>query len=242
MNHVRFTVIFAVLVLSCAIALADQSDPCAKVDVAAISSHIPNLPLSAIESKKAVAGGLCEVILRVEEDSLPVYVSPDFVLIGDMFTKGHHQTKAAMDERNEAAFRENRQLLSQLTAISYKPANTRTSLYFITDPDCGYCERAKKSLKDFADQYGVEIKVVFFPLPMHENARPKAEKAICAGISYADYIEGNYPGETCKDGVDKVAKSMEVLTKLKVNGTPTFITEKGRLIVGFDPAQLKEAL
>lgn len=245
MSQTRFSflAVYFLLAVFCLPVFAEKiPDVCQDIDSAAIGRHIPNLPPFTIEGRAAVPGDLCEVMIRLEEDIVPVYVSKDFAIIGDMFAKGDHLTRTSIDARNEAAFKNNRAALAEVTAFIYKPKNATKSLYFITDPDCVYCEKSKKPLKDFADQYGIEIRVVFYPLPMHEGAKEKAEKALCTPMSFEDYLGNKYPDKTCKEGAERVAKGIDLLQKIKINGTPTFITDRGQTIVGFNPDNLRDAL
>ena len=216
-------------------------DPCKNVSNESITKHL-NLPDFGIASKRNVGDGLCEAVLRIKDDLLPVYVSDGFVIVGDMFRSKVHVTKEKVSELNTAIFKENKAILDEVTAFTYTPAQVKSTLYYITDPDCSYCERAKLQMKQFADENNVELKVIFFPLPMHPNAKDKAIKAICGKMKYQDYLDGKYEGEKCKEGEDKIEKSVNVIEKLKVNGTPTFISANGEKAIGFSPEKLKEIL
>jgi protein-disulfide isomerase len=74
------------------------------------------------------------------------------------------------------------------------------------------------------------------------NAKDKAIKGICGKMSYQDYIDGKYDGEKCREWEDKIAKAITAVEKLKVNGTPTFISGNGEKSVGFSPEKLKEII
>ena len=238
---VGFFACFVVLAMSVIVFAGSGSDPCKDVNNDSITKHL-SVPQFSIASKRDVGDGLCEVVLRINDDLLPVYVGNGFVLVGDMFRFRGHVTKEKISELNMAIFKENKGVLDDVTAFSYKPAQVKSTLYYITDPDCPYCEQAKLPIKKFADENNVEIKVVLFPLPMHPNAKDKAIKGICGKMSYQDYIDGKYDGEKCREGEDKIAKAITAVEKLKVNGTPTFINGNGEKAVGFSPEKLKEIL
>jgi thiol:disulfide interchange protein DsbC len=216
-------------------------DPCKNLSNESITKHL-NLPDFVIASKRNVGDGLCEAVLRIKDDLLPVYVSDGFVIVGDMFKSRVHVTKEKVSELNAAIFKENRAVLDEVTAFTYTAAQVKSTLYYITDPDCPYCERAKLQMKQFADDNSVELKVIFFPLPMHPNAKDKAIKAICGRMKYQGYLDGKYDGEKCKEGEDKIEKSISIIEKLKVSGTPTFISGNGERVIGFIPEKLKEIL
>lgn len=238
---VGFFACLVVLAMSVFVFAGSGSDPCKDVSKDSITRHL-SVPEFSMASKRDVGDGLCEVVLRINDDLLPVYVGNGFVLVGDMFRLREHVTKEKISELNMAIFRENKGNLDDVTAFSYRPAKVKSTLYYITDPDCPYCEKAKLPVRKFADENNVEIKVVLFPLPMHPNARDKAIKGICGKMSYQDYIDGKYAGEKCREGEDKIARAIAAVEKLKVNGTPTFIGGNGEKAVGFSPEKLREIL
>lgn len=220
-------------------ALNAETD-CNNIDSSYISKHA-DLPFYSIVSKRKI-GDICEVFLKIENDYLPAYVSDNFVIIGDMFTNKNHVTIKKLKKLREQDFLESKSLLDDVVAFSYTPKDAKTFIYYVTDPDCQYCEKAKIPLKDFADQNSVEIKVVFLPLPMHPGAKDKSIKALCGGMSYTDYVSNKYPNAICEKGKEKVVQSLKVAEKLKINGTPTFISSQGQTVTGFVPDKLKEVL
>lgn len=245
MRRIVFRVgLFAALVLlvfSTAVFAVRGSDPCEKLTPDSITRHL-SLPQFSFASKRDVGDGLCEAVLKVNDDLLPVYVTDNYVIVGDMFRYRGHLTREKLAELDAIIFKENKAALDEATAFAYTPSQPRTTIYYITDPDCPYCEKAKLPVKQFADENNVEIKVVLYPLPMHPNAKDKAIKGICAKMTYQDYIDSKYEGEKCREGEDRIAKATTIVEKLKVTGTPTFISDSGQKVVGFSPEKLKETL
>jgi protein-disulfide isomerase len=133
--------------------------------------------------------------------------------------------------------------LDELTATIYKPENANGKvLYLITDPDCPYCNRSKETVKMFADKNGITVKLVFFPLPFHKGADRKAESFICKGKSFEDYLNGSYGSKSCEEGQKKIRKMLILAREAGIRGTPTFITENGKVITGFRERELARAL
>lgn len=227
--------------LSIAVFAAGGNDPCDKLTPEAITKHL-SLPQFSFASKRDVGDGLCEAVLKVNGDLLPVYVTDNYVIVGDMFRFRGHPTREKLVELDAITFRENKAALDEATAFAYTPSKPKSTVYYITDPDCPYCEKAKLPVKQFADENNVEIKVVLYPLPMHPNAREKAIRGICAKMTYQDYIDGKYEGKECKEGKDKIERAATIVEKLKVTGTPTFIGDSGQKVVGFSPEKLRETL
>ncbi|MCL4476572.1 MAG: thioredoxin fold domain-containing protein [Nitrospirae bacterium] len=207
--------------------------PCDGVDENTITRHIP-LPKVSIVTKRVISD-TCEVIARVMNEHVPLYVFSDYVIAGDLFKDKKHITQQSIGETQAKSFSDIKQEVDQVVAFSYKPASgAERYVYMFTDPECQFCELAKYQIRDFAEKRKVEIKVVFFPLAMHDGAREKAIKAICSKMDYARYIDGDYSGTFCREGEDKVGKSLSLGESLEINGTPTFIGPDGRRTVGFD--------
>ena len=219
----------------------EQKDFCDSVNDELLKKHIV-IPEYNIVQKKTVNDSLCEIVLKIGDDYVPVYASKDYVIVGDFFTGRQHVTLETLSELQRKDFQQYRKELDNAVAFSYSPQNSGKYIYFITDPDCAYCENAKTPIKEFAESNAVEIKVVFFPLPMHQGASDKVIKGICGKMTFSDYLENRFQGDLCDEGREKVASSIGILEKLKIRGTPTFISADGRKIEGFFPDNLKELL
>ncbi|MDA8239158.1 MAG: thioredoxin fold domain-containing protein [Nitrospiraceae bacterium] len=212
--------------------------PCDGVDENTITRHIP-LPKVSIVTKRVISD-TCEVIAKVMNEHVPLYVFGDYVIAGDLFKDKMHITQQSIGETQAKGFSDIKQEVDQVIAFSYKPASgAERYVYMFTDPECQFCELAKYQIRDFAEKRKVEIKVVFFPLAMHDGARGKAIKAICSKMDYIRYIDGDYSGTFCREGEDKVSKSLSLGESLEINGTPTFIGPDGRRTVGFDTKQIE---
>lgn len=207
-----------------------------------IRKHIPVSRLEVMSMRPME--GACEVIADVDGDYLPFYIFQGFVIAGDMFRDRKHVTEDGIRSVYERRMSVLAKELETLTAFTYKPSRASEGriIYMLTDPDCAYCEEAKKEAKDLADGMGIELRVVFYPLPRHPEAKKKAEAAICSKIGYAEYLEGRYGQGSCEEGVKKTEKMLSLAARYGLTGTPMFINPSGKYLVGFDKEDLKRLI
>lgn len=201
------------------------------------------LPKFAIEAKKDVRG-LCEVVINVDEELLPLYVQKEkeLLIAGDLFQNKKHMTGETLEALHAAKFQKAATDIDDAVAFTYTPKESSGHIYFFTDPDCTYCEKAKAPLKSWAEKNKIEVRVIMFPLAMHPGANAKAVSAICAHISYEAYLENKYGTDACNSGRERVSKALAIGRSLGVDGTPTFVGPTGRTSEGFNPDELKGIL
>ena len=206
-----------------------------------ISDHVP-VPPYTVESKREVFG-LCEMVLKIGGQLIPVYASKDFVISGEMFSYKRQITQVQLEKVRKKSMKEVFLKIETLRYVSYKPENAREGryFYFISDPDCPYCESIKQKVKELADRYGWEVRLVWFPLPFHKDAKGKAVSFLCEGKLFADYLKNDFGKKKCEEGERDVEKNLRVLRPF-VRGTPTFIFPDGTVVVGADARRLEEAL
>jgi thiol:disulfide interchange protein DsbC len=220
---------------------AAAANPCDGVDEATILKHIPLPNMTMV--KKQVLDNTCEVIVKAENEYVPVYVFENYVIAGDMFKDKRHITQQSIDEVQQRNVAEIKKDLDGLVAFSYKPSQGADKfIYMFTDPECQYCELAKYQIKEFADKRKLEVRVILYPLPIHDGARGKAIQALCSNMDYSAYLEGQYAGKACKEGEDKIGKSLKIGEDLQIKGTPTFIGPNGKKALGFDAKRIEDIL
>lgn len=206
-----------------------------------LADHVP-IPPFKVESKREVFG-LCEMILNINGQLIPVYATKDFVLSGEMFSHRRQITQSQLEIIRQKVIKENLSKLETLRHVSYKPKGAREGryFYFISDPDCPFCNRVKDRVKKLADKYGWEVRLVWFPLPFHREAKPKAVSFLCEKRSFEDYLKGEYGKKECEKGKKEVEKNLRVLRGI-VRGTPTFIFPSGEVVVGANVRRLEEVM
>jgi len=110
--------------------------------------------------------------------------------------------------------------------ISGDPKGIEMAVF--TDPDCPYCRKLEKSLKDIK---GVKIYTFLLPLKqLHPDATRKAEAIWCSSDQHAALTrvmleDKAIKGGGCKTPLDDIAK---LAASLNIHGTPTIISHDGR--------------
>jgi hypothetical protein len=223
-----------------------ENDVCTDVDEKAIQVHL-SLSEFKIINKKPVSG-LCEVIIKVDSDNIPLYYSKGFIIAGKMFKDREHLTGKTLEKLQKDNFISNLPLLKKAIAFTYKPQKAVGKvLYMFTDPICPHCSTANSEIMKFADKYGVEINIVLTSMN-GEKSTKKCIEALCRGFEFTDYIKKEWKESEdtnnyqCREGKDKYAIAATVSENLNVNSAPMFFSEDGKSISGANIIEIKNAL
>lgn len=209
---------------------------CDEVD---LRRHLPFLPEGVKVVERREVFSLCEMVLRDRGGYFTVYGTRDYVIVGNMISKGRSVSNESVMEVQAKVVRERLSDLRALAATVY--GRGQKEVFFVSDPDCPYCNGIKRRVKELADKNGYRVYLLWFPLPMHPKAKEKAISFICERRTYEDYLADAYGRRTCPEGVSKVERTLEVLDGL-VHATPTFIFSDGRILVGGNPRLLEEEM
>ena len=135
---------------------------------------------------------------------------------------------------------------ADLTGVKGKEAFTYgkgSEEYFLfTDPECPYCKKFESYLPQIEDK--VKIRVFYFPLESHENAKDlslyimnqktSSEKAE-AMFSASENLDKAKNAKYTQAELAKLEKSLEeqiqIGMKLNVQGTPTIFDKDGKSVV-----------
>ncbi|WP_461831441.1 DsbC family protein [Aquifex sp.] len=176
---------------------------------------------------------LCQVVVKNGLRPIVLYVDKDmdYLIVGTVYDlKNRKNLTAEAQDRFAKVDEKTLKELEKLTDLTYGKGDKY--VYFISDPDCPFCRRLEPMLKDWAKKNNVQIRHIFYPLPIHPKAKDKAIDIICSGKGY-EYAHKDFePKNLCERGREKVEKNIEFLSKLGVSGTPTLIGMNGRVQVG----------
>ncbi|MDT8376556.1 MAG: DsbC family protein [Mariprofundaceae bacterium] len=123
--------------------------------------------------------------------------------------------------------------------VSGDPAGIEMAVF--TDPDCPYCRKLEKSLKDLT---GVKVYTFLMPLKqLHPDAVRKSEAIWCARDQHAALTrvmleDKAITGGGCNTPLDDIAR---LAASLNIHGTPTIISRDGRKRSGSMPAEQLKA-
>ena len=209
---------------------------CDEVD---LSKHLPFLPEDVKVVEKSEVYSLCEMVLKDGGGYFTIYGTKDYVIVGNLISMGRSVSNEKVMEVQAKAIKEKLSDFRALAAAVY--GSGQKEVFFVSDPDCPYCNGIKRKVKELADKNGYKVYLLWFPLPMHPKAKEKAISFVCEKRTYEDYLADAYGKSVCSDGTSKVEKTLEALSGL-VNATPTFIFSDGRIVVGGDPKLLEEEM
>jgi len=209
---------------------------CDEVD---LKRHLPFLPEGVKVVEKREVFSLCEMVLRDGGGFFTVYGTKDYVIVGNLISMGKSVSNESVMEVQSKVVKEKLSELRALAAAVY--GSGQKEVFFVSDPDCPYCNGIKRKVKELADKNGYRVYLLWFPLPMHPKAKEKSISFICEKRTYEDYLADAYGKGICSEGTSKVERTLEVLSGL-VNATPTFIFSDGRIVVGGNPRLLEEEM
>ncbi len=236
---------------------------CTHIDIDWLAKQAP-LPEDARIVHKKDQGDLCEVVLSLEGDLVPVYAGKDFLLVGKLFKNQKFITGETLDslsevareerlkadekealgkEKRKAFLQKNIKVLADLTLFSFKPGKADRFLYVITDPNCSYCKKLMPDLEILAMENHIEIRVILYPV-LGPESREMAVQAICEKLSYEAYGQMQFvPGSKCSQADLLLEKTMPFLSDAGFSFVPVVISGDGAWVVeGSDIAQVKQHL
>lgn len=219
---------------------AQPDNLCKGVDLDFINSHSPYAFQEIVEKRPFKDQNLCYAVGIIQGEYVPILIpsTRNAIILGDLMINRQSPTRDIIEDIQAKEIAKNKGEMEKATAFSLKPQGATKYIYEFTDPMCPYCEKAKKPLKDWAENNKVEVRVILFPLPMHKGSKEMAIAGICAGMNYDDYMAGKYTGSQCEEGKNKIDAALSLASKIGVNGTPTFVGANGRKVTGFMPDQL----
>lgn len=258
----RWTLVFFVLLVLSPTVSAESV--CTHVDMEWISQQAPLSQEAKIVYKKD-QGELCEVVLALDGNLVPLYAGKDFLLVGKLFKDKKSITRETLDaladiarkerikadekeelktEKRKAFFQQNVRELDDLTLFSFKPGKPNKVLYVVTDPNCPHCKKLMSDLEILAMENQIEIKVILFPV-LGSKSRDMAIQAICGKYSYQEYRQIQFQPDTpgCRQADILLEKTMPFFSRAVLSFVPVVISGDGTWVVeGNDISQVKQHL
>lgn len=227
---------------------AYAGDLCDPITIETMKRHIPT-PQAEIISKREVMG-MCEVILKIGAENVPVYATDKFVLAGELFSEKKQITRETLDKLEGLAAEENKKIFYQIrpkldafAGITYTPkGKVKHRLYMFGSPLCGYCTKASREIQPILDETGTELVIL---LQGGGDARTKSIQAICSKVDLQGYNSRKWETasiDNCKSAEKKVDGASEVASQLHIRGVPTFFVDDGTMVIGANLPELKRIL
>ena len=172
-------------------------------------------------------------------DIQPIYMLPDgeHVILGDIFNISEGEAQSTT-EKVKDIFRKNKLNISNLETIDFLAKKEKYSLTVFTDVDCGYCRKFHNEIDQY-NNLGISIKYLAFPRAgIDSESYTKMVSAWCsdqADLSITLLKDNkSIPSNSCENSV---AEQFELGRTLGITGTPALITQSGKLLPGYLPAQ-----
>lgn len=172
-------------------------------------------------------------------DIQPIYMLPDgeHVILGDIFNISGGETLSTT-EKDKDIFRKNKLNTSNLETIDFLAKKEKYSLTVFTDVDCGYCRKFHNEIDQY-NNLGISVKYLAFPRAgIDSESYTKMVSAWCsdqADLSITLLKDNkSIPSNSCENSV---AEQFELGRTLGITGTPALITQSGKLLPGYVPAQ-----
>ena len=167
---------------------------------------------------------ICEVHVRLKGRPRILYVGSkgDFFLMGQLYEAftGRNLTRNTLETITRFSSEEMARL-KELTSFSL--GNSGKTLYYVTDPQCPYCKKGTKILQKLVAAGEVQVKFILFPLSSHKGAREQSVSVLCDDKSLQEFESGYRSGNQCPDGIIKVERTIKLMKKKGIAGTPTYI-------------------
>jgi Protein-disulfide isomerase len=195
-----------------------------------------------VESVQALKDipGLCEVVIKVGVQPIVFYTDKEmkYVLAGNLISLADR--KNITRERQQEFMKVGQDLLNELEKhkdFAFGKVGSEKYIYMLTDPDCPFCKRSEPIVEKWADEKGVEVRVILFPLPIHPQAFGKSVALVCDKKGWEEYKSGYSSNNQCEDGKKKIESNLQLAGRYGINGTPTFIGMNGIIHVGLPTEQ-----
>ena len=189
-----------------------------------------------IESISRVEGvkGLCEVVIKDGINPFIFYVSNDGkkAILGsllDIPSKTNITNKRKLELTRLTQDQVSK--LDSLVDMEYGKGTKH--VYYITDPDCDVCRKQEDKLLKWAEEKGVKLKVVLYPIPIHKKAQDRSVAILCDKKGFEEVKKGYESKNLCEDGKKKILENVRFLgSELKLIGLPHVIGKNGKLVSG----------
>ena len=171
----------------------------------------------------------------------PLYVSSDgnYLVSGDIYlitTEGLvNKSEARRDYQRKTLINN----LKKEEFITFEPEETLHNIYVFTDVDCGYCRQFHNQIDDYLN-LGIKVNYLAYPRAgINSDSFNKISSAWCnedPNYSLTLLKQGkNIDTKACKD--NPVEKHFNLGNAIGVQGTPSIITNEGKMIPGYLPPQ-----
>ena len=168
-----------------------------------------------------------------------IYVSKDgkFLIRGEIYDL--QNSVNVTEEKRVLGRLDVMQSLDEETMIIYEPKKIKHTITIFTDIDCGYCRKFHQQIGDYLD-LGIRVRYLSFPRTGPDTESWEKAQSVWCSKNRQDSLDLAKQGKNidsvfCFDS--PVEKHYNLGSVFNISGTPTIVTEKGKVIVGYLPPE-----
>lgn len=168
-----------------------------------------------------------------------IYVSKDgkFLIRGEIYDL--QNSVNVTEEKRVLGRLDVMQSLDEETMIIYEPKKIKHTITIFTDIDCGYCRKFHQQIGDYLD-LGIRVRYLSFPRTGPDTESWEKAQSVWCSKNRQDSLDRAKQGKNidsvfCFDS--PVEKHYNLGSVFNISGTPTIVTEKGKIIVGYLPPE-----
>lgn len=168
-----------------------------------------------------------------------IYVSKDgkFLIRGEIYDL--QNSVNVTEEKRVLGRLDVMQSLDEETMIIYEPKKIKHTITIFTDIDCGYCRKFHQQIGDYLD-LGIRVRYLSFPRTGPDTESWEKAQSVWCSKNRQDSLDRAKQGKKidsvfCFDS--PVEKHYNLGSVFNISGTPTIVTEKGKVIVGYLPPE-----
>ena len=168
-----------------------------------------------------------------------IYVSKDgkFLIRGEIYDL--QNSVNVTEEKRVLGRLDVMQSLDEETMIIYEPKKIKHTITIFTDIDCGYCRKFHQQIGDYLD-LGIRVRYLSFPRTGPDTESWEKAQSVWCSKNRQDSLDRAKQGKNidsvfCFDS--PVEKHYNLGSVFNISGTPTIVTEKGKVIVGYLPPE-----
>jgi thiol:disulfide interchange protein DsbC len=233
-----FFIAFSILIAGCDVKANDEE---VRTSLETVEEKLKEMLPESVKLLSVKNTGITGYFEVNFEGIEPLYVSEDgeYLISGDIY----QITKAGLVNKSEA--RKDFQRISALENlnktefITFQPEDIKHVVYVFTDVDCGYCRQFHSQIEGYLD-LGIEVNYLAYPRAgIDSESYKKITSAWCSTNpkeSLTTLKLGSDINISLCDG-NPVEKHYKMGSSMGIQGTPSIITDKGKLIPGYLPPQ-----
>ena len=172
----------------------------------------------------------------------PIYVTPNgsHFIVGTVYEVGETEIVDLAEREMETQREQYMASLKPQDTIAFGPeGKAKSILYVFTDIDCYYCQKLHNEIEEI-NALGIEVRYLAYPRKgIGSDSYRKIASAWCAEDPQAALTDAK-AGRQIKENVcatNPVAAHFDLGSRVGVRGTPALITEDGKLLPGYRPAE-----